>query len=412
MNQTLVDFPDQGRKCGLICHDRWSTSLDITNLDYLHIALFFISIMLSVVFFLAWKTIEHKRHTLLWSILFATAALNGVMNAAKELFPSTEIYWILVNAVSLIVSWLAWAGFRYRANRNPFVPQVLIFLVLVELVLIWFTIFSPHMGIRTMLIPCAGGLMMFACAREILASDKQIRAAEIAATVLFIIYGSTQFVAGIVTLMQGVEPDDYYLSLYNSINFLLMPASFTGLGIFTILILVDDLGYRMKLLAITDQLTGLYNRRGFDEETKRTLKRAKRHHHPISIAMTDLDHFKTVNDKHGHLKGDDALKLFANLLLRFQKQHDVVARIGGEEFALMIYDADFSKAKALCESIRKALQEERLTTAAEPVQITASFGISEIKFPDQTVESVFKEADQALYKAKRQGRNRVEIYQP
>ena len=385
--------------------------MNLSNQDFIYISLFFISVMLSIVFFLAWKTIERKRHTLMWALLFALAAMNGVLNALRGYFPSPESYWVVVNTGSLFASWLAWAGFRIRAQRSPYFLPVIAFIIVTEILLVWFTVIQHHMGIRMMLIPWVGGIMMFACAWEISHCGRQLRAAEIAAITLFIIYGMTQLSAGTVALMQGAEQDQYFLSIYSTINFLLMPASFTGLGIFTILILVDDLGSRMKLLAITDQLTGLFNRRGFDDAGKRLRRKAALNQLPVSILITDIDHFKKVNDTYGHLKGDEVLVAFARLLLHSVRRHDVIGRIGGEEFALILFDADAERAARVADSVRQTIEDHVLTADGMTFSITASFGVSQIEHNQQTIDQVITQADQALYQAKRQGRNQVRVYQ-
>ncbi|WP_395373691.1 diguanylate cyclase [Marinicella sp. W31] len=381
--------------------------MQISNADYVSISLFLINIMMSVIFWLTWKTIERKPHTLLWSLLFAVAAINGALNAINQLFPNRDIYWVIVNAISLLAQWLAWSGFRMRAGRSPYDWRMLGLFITAELLVIWFTLMQPHMGLRMVMIPYVGFLVMLACAWEIYNNGRKTRPAEIGAMILFSIYGLVQAAAGTAALMQGAEPQQIYLNWYSHINFLLMPAAFTGLGLFTVLILVDDLGSRMRHQAITDQLTGLLNRRGFYDKAHDLQAQAQEHNLPIGVIIADIDHFKNVNDNFGHQIGDQALQSFAELVTNSCDPNDVIGRIGGEEFAFLLYSQDLNTTQATAEQIRTTLQQTRIHNSDQNIGITASFGIAELA-PGGSIIDALKMADHALYRAKTQGRNRVE----
>jgi len=187
--------------------------MQMTNADYVSISLFLINIMLSVIFWLTWRTIERKPYTLIWSMMFALSAVNGALNAINDLFPNRDIYWVIVNAVSLVVQWLAWAGFRIRAERSQYDLRMLSVLIGTELLIIWFTLFQPHMGLRMAMTPYCGAIVVFACAWEIYNTGRKTRPAEIGAMTLFTIYGLVQIAAGTAALMQGAQPQEFYLNL-------------------------------------------------------------------------------------------------------------------------------------------------------------------------------------------------------
>ena len=157
--------------------------------------------------------------------------------------------------------------------------------------------------------------------------------------------------------------------------------------------------------AVRDPLTGLHNRRYLDETMDRELVRAKRYRHPIGLVMCDLDHFKGVNDRYGHVVGDEVLKAFAGLLKSAARGSDIACRYGGEEFLLVFPDMPADAACRRAEQLRAAL--EGMSIATPGVQVTASFGVA--GFPDdgQTADELTRAADAALYEAKRSGRNRV-----
>lgn len=162
-------------------------------------------------------------------------------------------------------------------------------------------------------------------------------------------------------------------------------------------------------IGLRDQLTEIGNRRCFDLELAEALSTAKESRRPVSIIISDIDNFKKVNDAFGHQIGDEVLKYFAQLLKSSVRQQDTVTRFGGEEFAIILPDADVSVATSLAERIREQLNAKNLTirkTAQEIGRITASFGVAEYQ-RGETAESLVSRADTSLYEAKKTGRNRV-----
>jgi diguanylate cyclase (GGDEF)-like protein len=159
--------------------------------------------------------------------------------------------------------------------------------------------------------------------------------------------------------------------------------------------------------ALTDELTRLCNRRAFFDQGSRIFKQAVRFKHPLSVIMMDVDHFKNINDSYGHSVGDIVLQSIANLFLDMVREIDVVARMGGEEFALILPETDTEKAVNMAERLRQKIEEIVIKHDDGLIQVTASFGISSYVTENDTLESVLNKADDALYIAKRRGRNQV-----
>lgn len=174
----------------------------------------------------------------------------------------------------------------------------------------------------------------------------------------------------------------------------------------------QNLAWMNKLLseqAATDQLTGLMNRRAFDGALDREWRRARRVQAALSVFMIDLDHFKNLNDTHGHPAGDEVLRRVANELLAvFSRAGDFVARYGGEEFVVLCAGIERGEAKILGERLLKALRELRMPHGIDPV--TASVGLCTMSVTaKQTARQFLEKADQALYQAKDAGRNRMVV---
>jgi len=159
--------------------------------------------------------------------------------------------------------------------------------------------------------------------------------------------------------------------------------------------------------AITDELTELANRRRFTEALETEVRRAERFGEPLALVFADLDDFKRVNDRHGHQVGDQVLRAFADCLRKRVRAIDLAARVGGEEFAVLLVETDLAGARALAESLREAAAALEVQAAgAGTITVTASFGVA--AYPDErTPEELLTAADAGLYRAKREGKNRV-----
>ena len=164
---------------------------------------------------------------------------------------------------------------------------------------------------------------------------------------------------------------------------------------------------RLEEMATTDALTGCLNQRAFTEEIEHKIRAARRFGRKLSLIVTDLDHFKSVNDTFGHATGDRVLRELGRLLKEVKRETDVVARFGGEEFCVLCEETDTRGARLLAERVREQLERTQLPTDLGPLQVTASLGVA--TFPDHadTAEALFEQGDRALYEAKSRGRNQV-----
>jgi two-component system, cell cycle response regulator len=163
---------------------------------------------------------------------------------------------------------------------------------------------------------------------------------------------------------------------------------------------------QMERMATTDGLTGLFNHRTFQAKAEEALAQAKRYSRKCSMILTDIDHFKSVNDTYGHPTGDVVLKGVAQIIQKTARDTDIVARYGGEEFAIVMPETDLKGAKIIAERIREAVMSETFQTELGPLKVTISLGISTCPDHHQEKQGLIDLSDQCLYQAKRSGRNR------
>jgi diguanylate cyclase (GGDEF)-like protein len=169
------------------------------------------------------------------------------------------------------------------------------------------------------------------------------------------------------------------------------------------------LHHAVQRQAITDELTGLVNRRRFFEAMEAEITRARELGRPLSVILADLDRFKRVNDRFGHPAGDEVLKEFARRLRAHSREVDVAGRLGGEEFALLLPETDLEGAAVGAERLRGSLSGSSLTlTTGEKLSVTASFGVAQLSV-GQSADDLLRRCDLALYRAKAEGRNRVVV---
>ncbi len=218
---------------------------------------------------------------------------------------------------------------------------------------------------------------------------------------------------------------DFTLSGLRSFSF--MASVFAGLSVFCGVFLVypvirrgvneqgklkrmtqslSERSQNLEQAATTDGLTGMHNRRYFDDAMVEYLNAFREIGKPVGMMILDLDHFKVINDTHGHDVGDEVLRRVANCLMEFTRYHDVVARLGGEEFAVLSPNTSERQLHALADRIRTAISDLRIASGNVTLRVTVSIGLATWD-GREAGEELYRRADKQLYQAKRQGRNRV-----
>ena len=159
----------------------------------------------------------------------------------------------------------------------------------------------------------------------------------------------------------------------------------------------------------TDVLTGTWNRGFFMEKSEEVVRMVRRYQHSATIMMADLDHFKSINDRYGHYAGDLVLEMFANICRDEIRESDILGRLGGEEFALMLPETSIAQATTLAERVRKATAAARVRLDGQEISVTVSIGLAQVGTGEQALETAIRRADHAMYRAKQNGRDQVAV---
>ncbi len=219
----------------------------------------------------------------------------------------------------------------------------------------------------------------------------------------------TQGIAAGMAAMQGAAGDPAYAALYQHFNFLTLPAGYVAVGMFVVLMLASGISIEMREIAVHDQLTQVLNRRGLAEQGAAAYATSRRNNVPVSVIMTDIDRFKTINDRYGHAIGDVALQHFSEVLKETRRGDDILARVGGEEFAVILPVTKLKEAMAIADFLCEKVARSPMALERGQLSMTASFGVATISKNDTCLSDTVARADRALYRSKRAGRNQVDL---
>lgn len=350
------------------------------------------------------RSFSRVRHALLWSAGCAMGALQWVLRAVttSALGPDTALHIeIGASLCGLISVLLLVEGFRVRAVPRPPLPPLLLIggAAAISLAV---ALIVPAIPLRPAIGPFAGALLIGWAVTMVRPADGRRGPTEIMATVALLAMALVYVVR--IALALGAAAGLLAFSTGDDLIYLLAVApARAALSLAVLLLIAHDFSAELRRLGHTDPLTGVLNRHGLNHAAAPLLRHARAA--PLCVAIADIDLFKQVNDRHGHAAGDATLRCFAAHLAAGLARDDAVARIGGEEFALLLPATDGARAVERIERTRATLTSLRV--ADHPmVAVAASFGIAE-RHPGETLEQVLERADHALYRSKREGRDRT-----
>ncbi|MDD8060122.1 MULTISPECIES: GGDEF domain-containing protein [Shewanella] len=374
---------------------------------YILITLFFSSILLSIIFFMTWKTMGKQQYALMFSLSFLASTVLWANALFKSLFLSHNLYWMIGCSVSMLSVLLGTWGHCLRTQTRIH-PATLLVLGIIGMALTYFfTFISPHLGLRMSLYLYIDVVLLMITSVVIIRHRKQPRPAEIGASIMHFLFAGCLFIAASIALSQGNVFDAELIKLYSIVNFTALPAAYVGMSVFVIYMLASDLAEEMKLLAMTDSLTNCLNRRGFYLQAKQKMLELQNQGQHVCLIYWDIDKFKTINDQFGHAGGDQVLVSISELIKQHIKKDDLMGRMGGEEFVILIGRTCYEDATHVAERLRTMIQNSPIDFGEQRIQISASFGVVELGEKDISIEQAINLADNALYKAKSSGRNKV-----
>jgi len=383
----------------------------MSSLAIISSTLLAVSLIMAGAMAVAWASFGRPRHALSWSIAYLLYTGQVLCSATGVLAPATQpVLWRVELLFIVAPAVLVAVGARQRAGLPSLFKPLAIGAGLVCVAVNGIDLL-PY---DTRFLGSAGSLftagMLILALGAVRPRNRPADPAEwamIGALAVFILFE----IALVSTQLAALYRPDFR-PVWNGLYLIGIMPVFIASGVAAVTLLASDLAARLRTLAANDPLTGVLNRRGFHEAALRAVANGRRQRQSIAVAIADIDHFKSINDRYGHTAGDRTLHFISGCLTRGLRGGDVVGRIGGEEFALLLIDSSAEQAADAMERIRAEIAAGFSEDGA-PLPVTASFGVAAIPPGSASSEQMLAEAldraDRALYRAKVGGRNRTTL---
>lgn len=333
-----------------------------------------------------------------FTVQFISVQSGGVLS---RLFANSLL---VFGAAALVVGMLG------RVGRSPPTLAILAMVCAAIASYVWYLLIDPNTLARVFIINFACGFLVLLLAAELrkVGSRKPI---DRFLFWLFVAWGIQFFLRTMLAVAyEGGEIADtnffatlYWVTLTFSVAFFLLIFAVSIVAAIAI-----DLQEELRAETVTDPLSGLLNRRGFNTRLEQALSGARANRSPLALVVADLDHFKEVNDRFGHAVGDSAIVSFSSCLRQVAGSDHVAGRMGGEEFAILLRGTDIRLARLFAEGLRTSFAALDIPELPAEQTLTASFGVAMLQ-PGEDWENLLKRADRALYRAKAEGRDRVVV---
>ncbi|MFH1034674.1 MAG: GGDEF domain-containing protein [Pseudomonadota bacterium] len=349
-----------------------------------------------------------------WSLGGVALALGGLLLPLRGWLPDFVTV-VLANTMLVAGASVFHQGTRQFLELPP-KPWLNYFLPPLAMVsFAYFLYLAPNVLARIIIMSICQGLIWGSCAWDLTSHSKaEIKTTTRLAAVIFALVALSQLLRLTATILRPGSQDLFQEDAYQSLYFLVVVALAMSI-IFSLWLMTfqrleaqylraqDDL----RRLALKDHLTSTYNYMHFRQLARRELNLARRHDRPLGLLFLDLDHFKSVNDTWGHEAGDLALKAVAAVLSSRIRRTDILGRVGGEEFALVLPETDLRQSLRLAEDLRRGIASSPVDYDSRQIELTVSIGVTARLAEDGDLETMLRRADQAMYRAKQQGRNRI-----
>ncbi|MGB3390642.1 MAG: GGDEF domain-containing protein [Pseudaminobacter sp.] len=367
-----------------------------------------LSVVLAGAFFLLWVHQRQRKYILILGLSYLGCGMGFLLHHITLPVGFLPTKFVANSLFALAVLGLSTAMIARQGRPVPFLTLGGLALVGMA-ALSWYMFVDPNLVKRIFAVNFTFGAVAFVVAAELRGSARN-RLADRALMVVAVLAGINFLVRPIVTVwLDG--PYASYEEFYASAYWVFMNFSAVLFSVLITLCLVTgiamDVFEELQAESHTDPLSGLLNRRGFEEEALLCLDQAMRKGLPVALVLADLDHFKTINDTYGHSVGDRVISAFGAHLRAAGGKGAVAARIGGEEFAVILPAADLATARLFAEGVRASFSQDGiLGLSAGSRRVTASFGVASLGIGED-LPGLICRADDALYKAKKSGRDSV-----
>jgi diguanylate cyclase (GGDEF)-like protein len=352
----------------------------------------------------------HIRGMERWAYACGAQGCGWLLSACRDYIP--DFFAITLSNTLVILS----VALYYQALRErkgiksvDYRPFGLVFLVFLGF--IYFTHISPQTTLRLVIVSLGGAVLSFLCTRTILKDSTEALSFSYWLTaVTFGLVGVLSIIRAAAVVLS--EPTNYVpfgQSPTQNVTYLLSYIMVTTVTCGFLLMCSVKFHAELQHLATRDSLTGILNRGTIELLIQKEFSRARRTTSELSILMLDLDHFKLINDEHGHIVGDDVLRGFIREVSPSLRFGDLIGRYGGEEFIVVLPNTGVDEAVSVAERVRQKVEQTCLTEEQESLLCTTSVGLAVLQEDDLDHVALLHRADQALYRAKREGRNRINI---
>ncbi|CAG0960384.1 putative diguanylate cyclase DgcT [Anaerolineae bacterium] len=387
------------------------SSLDIRTLAFVLAAIITIQ---SLGLFVVWQRRKTTSGFGLWTAACTIFAVSLFLLGLRNLIPDFFSV-VIANALQFVAGILLFMGIR-RFFNSPYHDYLNYLLAATAfLLLIYFLYIRDEITVRILIVSVAWLLGCLRCAIILIVdTPKELRASARFTAVVFGTLGLVHLFRGAVVLVNPAESEMFAPTPTQAFFFVAL----IGLTLCMTFGLYMMMSKRFELelanivhQANTDDLTGVWNRRYLFELSQQEFKRARRYDRPLSVLAIDIDHFKKVNDAHGHIVGDLLLKELASTVQSVLRESDVFARTGGEEFMVLLPESDATDSATVAERVRRAISRVTINARSVPVGVTISIGVASLSIEDQDIQAVYQRADAGLYEAKHKGRNCIILKQ-
>lgn len=381
--------------------------------------LFMTSLVLCVAMALAWFHLGRQGYVRSWAIGYGFGVVHWLTGLiAVILFPGSQAAIAISAFFPVITSSFAALGCRQRAqlpeHRWRFVAAALCACLIIMIVISS----GIHAGMRVVL-PCLYATAMMAVGmravlltprrRDRVEANDGLRPLEITFACGLFVFGAFQLtLVAIGLLAVGPDRDPAGIALLQMVIGIGLPAIHVATAVCVLFLVASDLAEQFRRLVTRDPLTGILNRRGLEESAAMAIANCRRHGRDMSVVLADIDNFKALNDRLGHMAGDRALIAFTDYVQAAIRHGDIFGRTGGDEFCLVLLDTSSTDAVQVIERARSDI--ERLgRTELRGCVLTASFGIAGLRPGDHFLDALIGRADKALYQSKLKGRNCISV---